>query len=401
MSLLPTQTQLMLPLLEALEEAGGSARPGSLYDSIAEKLKLSDNVRGMMNSNTAPKRFNLFERRVRWVRQSAVLHGLIDGSQRSVWQLTQKARSRLRNIIAGKVLHVFHTDSGCFLWGSAEDMVGYVERGSVQIIITSPPFPLNRPREYGNLAPDSWCDWMLRLCEVWRELLTDSGSLMLNLGPVWKPGVAAQSLYIERFLVRMEDVLGFHLLQRLDWASPSKLPVPLPWVGIARNRVTPAVEPIFWLGTNPMAYGNNRHVLRPYSKGGLRAIATAKERTTGPAGIKFGARSFVDCGGSIPQSLITAPAQGIDEIRYRKAVRAAGKVPHPAIMPAAVARFGIQLASEVGDIVMDPLCGSGTVAIEAMKLERFAIASDSSLEYLESAHIRCQVEGLDPSALAI
>ncbi len=386
---LPTQTQMMLPLLEALEESGGAAKPGALYDTIAAKLNLSTDIRTAMSGDD-PKAFNLFERRVRWTRQTAVFNGLVDGSQRSVWQLTQKAKTHLRNIVSGKVLHVFHTQAGSFLWGSAEDVVGYIERGSINLVMTSPPYPLSVPREYGNPTEAAWGDWMLRLCEGWRELLTDSGSIMLNLGMVWKKGVPAQSLYIERFLVRAEDNLGLSLLQRLDWFSPTKLPC-LQWGGIHRCRVTPAVEPILWLG-------DNRHVLRPYTKRGLQEIASNKERITGPAGHHIGATSYVDRGGSIPPSLITAPAQAGEEIRYRKAARAAGKVPHPAIMPAAVARFGIQLATNEGDRIWDPFCGSGTVPIEAMKAGRYAIGSDRSLEYLESAELRCRIEGLDTAA---
>jgi DNA modification methylase len=61
-------------------------------------------------------------------------------------------------------------------------------------------------------------------------------------------------------------------------------------------------------------------------------------------------------------------------------------------LPAAVARFGIQLATDPVDVVYDPMCGSGTVAVEAMKLGRKAIASDRSYAYLESAMLRCQAE---------
>jgi len=384
----------MLPLLQSLDELGGTAKPGELYDLIASKLNLAPECRTGLGGGTDRKAFNLYERRVRWTRQTAVFNGLIDGSQRSLWQLTQKARARLKNIVAGKVIHVFRTGLGSFLWGNAEDVVGYVERGSLQLIMTSPPYPLNNPREYNNPTEAAWGDWMLTLCEGWLPLLTQTGSIMLNVGPVWKHGVPAQSLYIERFLVRAEDTLGLSLLQRLDWHSPTKLPVPLNWVGIDRCRVTSSIEPLLWMSPSPNAFGDNRQVLRPYTKGGLRAIAGREPRETGPAGFKFGEKSFVDRGGSIPPSLIVASATCGEEQRYRKAARAVGRSPHPAIMPAAVARFGIQLATKVGDTVFDPLCGSGTVPVEAEKLGRHAIGSDRSLEYLESAALRCQAEGL-------
>ena len=88
-------------------------------------------------------------------------------------------------------------------------------------------------------------------------------------------------------------------------------------------------------------------------------------------------------------------------MRYRKAVRAAGLEPHPAILPAAVARFGIQLATDPGDVVYDPMCGSGTVAVEAMKLGRKAIASDRSYAYLESAMLRCQAEKVEMNRVGV
>jgi DNA modification methylase len=157
--------------------------------------------------------------------------------------------------------------------------------------------------------------------------------------------------------------------------------------------VTQSVEPLLWLSPNPMAYGNNRHCLRPYSPEGLRSIEKPRLNKR-PSGFSFGAGSFRNQGGSIPPSLITATPTGKEEVRYRKAVRAAGRIPHPAILPAAVARFGIQLATDVGDTVYDPFSGSGTVVAESLKLGRKAIGSDRALEYLESSLIRCESENL-------
>ena len=158
-------------------------------------------------------------------------------------------------------------------------------------------------------------------------------------------------------------------------------------------RVTSSVEPLLWLTPNPKAKGNNLNVQRPYSANGLRSIDRPRTGRR-PSGIQFGARSFVDRGGSIPSSLITAAPSGAEEARYRKAMRERGRNPHPAVLPAAVARFGILLATEPEDLVYDPFAGSGTVPIEAMKLGRRALAADRSREYLEGSLIRCELEGL-------
>ena len=398
---LPSQTQLLLPLLETIRDAGGAATPGAVYDEVAARLGVSDEVRNAAEIREDGRVTNLFERRVRWVRQTCVAKSLLSREKRGVWELTQKGAAKLGNIVRGAVLTLFETDRGIFLWANAEDALGVIERESVDCIMLSPPYPLIKTKEYGNLDERQWVEWMLRLCEGWRSLLKPSGSMFLNLGVCWTPGVPAQSLYMERLLVKLEDSLGIHLLQRLDWHSPTKLPTPLEWVGIRRVRVTPSVEPLLWLSPDPNnAKADNRNVLRAYSESGLRSIRGERSRNGDrPSGIKFGENSFVDRGGSIPPSLITATPCGVEERRYRKAVAAAGLEPHPAIMPAAVARFGIQLATDPDDVVYDPMAGSCTVPVEAMKLGRYAIASDRSRAYLETGEIRCHAEGIDTRRL--
>jgi site-specific DNA-methyltransferase (cytosine-N4-specific) len=263
----------------------------------------------------------------------------------------------------------------------------------VDLIMTSPPYPLLKPREYGNTDHKRWVEWMLRECENWIPLLTSRGSMMLNVGNAWNAGVPSESSYIERLVIGLEDKLGMHLIQRLYWHNPAKLPAPMPWVAVQRLRVKQTVEPILWMEPTPHAKGNNRHVLTPYTKGGLKALKTDPRRAR-PCGYKFGENSFVDNGGAIPSSVITCATGDASDKRYQREERKAGRQAHPAIMPAAVARFGILLATDELDTVYDPMAGSGTVAVEAEKLNRFAIASERSREYLESARIRCLAEGL-------
>ena len=148
---------------------------------------------------------NAFERRVRWTRQTAVLKGLIDKSERSVWSLTDTANSKLANIHRGTVLTFALSETGAFLWANAEDALTVIERESVDLLLTSPPYPLLKSKEYGNLPADKWVDWMLSLCEGWADLLTPgTGSMMLNIGPCWRRGEPVQELHVERLLVVVE-----------------------------------------------------------------------------------------------------------------------------------------------------------------------------------------------------
>lgn len=199
---LPPQTQLLLPLLREIHDAGGCARPGELYDRIAARIGLDDETRNATVDAGRAGRICAYERHVRWTRQTAVAKGLIRNEQRGRWELTDKAGAKLGNIVHGAIVTIFETEKGFYLWARAEEAVGLLEPGSVELVLTSPPYPLLRPKEYQlreNRDGNAWIEWLLRLAEGWRELLTPTGSMMINIGPVWEPGEPRQSTYIERF----------------------------------------------------------------------------------------------------------------------------------------------------------------------------------------------------------
>ena len=83
------QSQLVLPLLEALEEQRKPARIGTLYDAVAAKIDLPEADRRekiQIGDNT----YNQFERSVRWAQQRAKLMGLMTAAEDRTWELTGK-----------------------------------------------------------------------------------------------------------------------------------------------------------------------------------------------------------------------------------------------------------------------------------------------------------------------
>ena len=69
---------------------------------------------------------------------------------------------------------------------------------------------------------------------------------------------------------------------------------------------------------------------------------------------------------------------------------ARNKTTHPAVFPAQLAHDRIVTWSNPGDIVLDPFVGSGTTAIEALRLNRHYIGFDISEEYCEMSRTRIQ-----------
>jgi len=65
MATLPSQGQLVLPLLQTIHEAGGQAQPADLYDALAEKIHLPQWLRDLRSMAGKAGEINVWERRVR------------------------------------------------------------------------------------------------------------------------------------------------------------------------------------------------------------------------------------------------------------------------------------------------------------------------------------------------
>ncbi len=388
----PTHKQLLLPLLENLLAHGGQATPQDLYEPVADQTHIDPEARQDMQTFANGRRCNLWHRHLRWTRQTAIEQGLIASAGRGTWAITDAGRSLLRNIRRGVVITLYTTDAGLCLWANAEDAAAVIKPESIDLLLTSPPYPLiTDSRGYGTMDPASWVDWMTDLGHAWKELLKDTGSLIVHLGDVWYRGTPTQSPYIERFLIRMLDTVGFHLAERLYAEHPSRLPIPRPWVAIRRVRVKSTIDPVLWLAKSPNPKASHRDLLVPYRPethtrylgrtdyGGLRR----------PGGQTIGRGSFArDNGGSIPGNVIRCTGRDTEVQVYRRACVAAGRTVHPAIMPRALARYATLLTTEKEDLVYDPFFGSGTVGDVAEALGRRWIGSERSREYVEGSALR-------------
>ena len=75
-------------------------------------------------------------------------------------------------------------------------------KGKVNLIVTSPPFPLNNKKQYGNEKGEEYKDWFVKLAPIFSELLTDDGSLVIEIGNAWEAERPVQSL------LHLECLLG-------------------------------------------------------------------------------------------------------------------------------------------------------------------------------------------------
>jgi site-specific DNA-methyltransferase (cytosine-N4-specific) len=76
-----------------------------------------------------------------------------------------------------KALH--KTNLGTYYIGDSNELLrsdlGDSLRGKVQLLLTSPPFPLNNKKSYGNLKREIYKSWFVGLAKVFADLLTEDG----------------------------------------------------------------------------------------------------------------------------------------------------------------------------------------------------------------------------------
>jgi hypothetical protein len=84
-----------------------------------------------------------------------------------------------------QVQPLFKTVAGELFLGKCEEVLKARKKqlaGKVQLIFTSPPFPLKRKKRYGNFTGSAYIEWLSKLAPTFAELLTNDGSIVLELG---------------------------------------------------------------------------------------------------------------------------------------------------------------------------------------------------------------------------
>ena len=287
----------------------------------------------------------------------------------------------------------YSTNRGMMLQGKAESALRspFLESylGKVHLIFTSPPFPLNRKKAYGNLIGKTYEDWLASFAKPLVDFLKPDGSIVIEIGNSWNPGEPTMSTLGLKSLLRFLENGDLNLCQQFVYQNPARLPSPAQWVNVKRIRVKDAFTHIWWMSPTPWPKANNRNVLIPYSDAMLKLLET-KVYNSGhrPSEHSIGTESFLtDNGGAVPPNVITAANTRASDpyLAYCKENQIR---PHPARMPEQIAKFFIEFLTEPDDIILDPFAGSNVTGSVAESLERRWISIEARREYAEASKSR-------------
>jgi modification methylase len=223
-----------------------------------------------------------------------------------------------------------------------------VEDGSVQLIVTSPPY--NVGKRYANHEDAmSLEDYLAFIGIVWKEcvrVLCRGGRLAVNVASTGRQPYIPLHSYIAQQLI----ALGLLMRGEIIWDKGASVGVSTAWGSFAR-------------ASNPTLRDVHEYIL-VFCKDSPRLEQTIGQQS----GIAN--KDFVEWTRSI----------------WRFNTETKGT--HPAPFPVELPRRLILLYTNENDLVLDPFMGSGTTAVAAQTTGRLYVGYDTSAEYCTTARER-------------
>lgn len=148
--------------------------------------------------------------------------------------------------------------------------------GKVDLLVTSPPFPLVTKKRYGNETGESYLAWLEGLAPQLAKLVSKQGSIVVEIGNSWVSGRPIMSTLSIEALLAFKKAANLHLCQHLICHNPARLPGPAQWVNVERIRLKDSFTHIWWMSKSDRPKADNRKVLIAYGECMKRLLARKK-----------------------------------------------------------------------------------------------------------------------------
>ena len=287
----------------------------------------------------------------------------------------------------------YKTNLGECICGDSLDLLNTLNDESVDLVVTSPPFALQRKKEYGNCEQDEYVQWLVSFAKIVYKKLKKTGSFVIDIGSAYEKGKPIYSLYQFRTLIALCDDVGFKLAQPFYWHNPSALPAPIEWVNKRKLRAKNSVNTIWWLCKDEHVKANVSNILVPYSDR-MKALfknpddfikSDSAERPSGHVVTK--SSWLNNNGGAIPPNLIEM-SNSESNSQYLRYCKLLGIKGHPARFPPGIPQMFIKFLTDKNDLVVDIFGGSNTTGMVAEQLGRKWKVFELSNEYISNSVLR-------------
>ena len=112
----------------------------------------------------------------------------------------------------------FETELGKLYLGNCEKLLSdfiVSNQPKADLIFTSPPFPLNRKKKYGNMTGEEYLNWISSLAPLLSQMLSDTGSIVIEIGNAWEKGCPVHSTLPLETLLEFKKSANMFLCQEI------------------------------------------------------------------------------------------------------------------------------------------------------------------------------------------
>ncbi|MEI9808245.1 MAG: site-specific DNA-methyltransferase [Bacteroidota bacterium] len=251
--------------------------------------------------------------------------------------------------------------------GDSLDRLDNIAPGSVDLIVTSPPYADQRKGTYGGIHPDKYVKWFLPISEKLLKVLKPTGTFILNIKEKVVNG--ERSTYVMELILEMRKQ-GWLWTEEFIWHKKNCYPGKWP------NRFRDAWERLLQFNKDKHFNMYQEEVMVPmgdWAKSRLKNLSeTDKIRDNSKVGSGFGKNisNWVTRENAYPSNVLHLATE-------------CGNKKHSAAFPEELPEWFIKLFTKEGDTVLDPFMGSGTTVIVANRLKRNATGIDVTPQYFE------------------
>lgn len=258
--------------------------------------------------------------------------------------------------------------------GDCLNILPALSSGSVNLIITSPPYADQRKDTYGGVHPDQYVEWFLPIAHELKRVLTDDGSFILNIKERVVNG--ERHTYVLELILALRKQ-GWLWTEEYIWHKRNSYPGKWP------NRFRDAWERCLHFTKNKqfaMYQDTVRVPMGDWKHARLRNLSeTDKRRDNSHVQSGFGKKieNWVGRELAYPDNVLHLAT----ECSNRN---------HSATFPVDLPTWFIKLFTQPGEMVLDPFIGSGTTAVASKELGRRCIGVEIDPTYVQVAQERLQ-----------
>jgi DNA modification methylase len=251
--------------------------------------------------------------------------------------------------------------------GNCEDILKIIPDGSIDLIVTSPPYADNRKSTYGGVPIKNYVNWFLPISLELERVLKPTGSFVLNIKERAVNG--ERQTYVIELILEMKKQ-GWLWTEEYIWHKRNCYP------GKWNNRFRDAWERCLHFTRQKKFKMFQEEVMVPMGKWAEKRLTklshTDRIRDVSKVGSGFGKNVSNWLGKELvyPTNVLHLAT----ECSNRN---------HSAAFPITLPSWFIKLFTQEGDVVLDPFMGVGTTALACINLRRTYIGIELKKEYYE------------------